>query len=92
MARMKVPVEIDGFALQRVAGGFKVCGTVEVPGIGRVPICKNVSDDALATALKKAREDVQDELRRFTKKGGIRGWFVRYLAPGEKPKGGKADE
>lgn len=79
MTHLKVPVEIGGFKGERTADGWQVCGYVEVPGIGRVPVCKQFSDEEAMNFLKKGVEDVKGEAERFKRRGGFRGWWNRYF-------------
>lgn len=82
--RIKVPIELDGFEVQRVADGWKVCGYVEAPGIGRVPVCKKISDEEATAFFRKAIEDAEEEYSRFKRRGGFRGWWSRYFGGGKK--------
>ena len=77
--RIRVPIEIDGFEVQRVADGWKVCGTVEAPGIGRLPICKKITDEEATAFFRKAIEDAEEEYARYKRRGGFRGWIARYF-------------
>ena len=76
---LKVPVEIEGFEVQRVADGWKVCGWIETPGIGRVPICRTITDDEATGFFRKAIEDAAGEYERYRQRGGFRGWWRRYI-------------
>lgn len=84
--RIKVPVEIDGFQIQRVEGGWKICGFVEAPGIGRIPVCRKISDEDATAFFKKAIGDAEAEYARYKKRGGFRGWWDRFIGA---PKVGK---
>lgn len=77
--RIKVPIEVDGFDVKRTSDGWQICGFVESPGIGRLPICKKISDDEAKAFFKKAIEDAEEEYARYKRRGGLRGWWDRYF-------------
>lgn len=79
MSRLKVPVQVDGFEVKRTAEGFQICGTVEVPGVGRVPICRDISDEEAKRFFRKAFDDAQAEYERFNRRGGLKAWIARYF-------------
>lgn len=82
--RIKVPIELDGFDVQRTSDGWKVCGFVEAPGIGRIPVCKKISDEEATAFFRKAIEDAEEEYSRFKRRGGLRGWWDRTFGGGKK--------
>ena len=60
-------------SVERVPGGFRVCGTVDVDGAGNpipaVPVCVVIRD----SWIKRALLAVRDEAKRFAKK--LAKWF-----------------
>ena len=77
--RIRVPINVDGFEVQRVEGGWKICGYVEAPGIGRLPVCKKITDEEATAFFRKAIEDAEEEYARFKKRGGLKGWWDKYI-------------
>lgn len=67
---------VTGVTVERVKGGFRVCGTVSVPirvnGVDlasdALPFCITVKD----STIKRALMAVRDEWRRFYKR--VRSW------------------
>ena len=75
--RIKVPVEIGGLDANLTKDGLEICGYVEFPGIGRVPICKTITKEQAERFWDRASHDVRAEWARFFRRGGLKGWWDR---------------
>lgn len=82
MANKNQPVGIDGLSFERITGGFKVCGTVEVAGES-MPVCQKVTDAQILAFFRKASQDTKDEIERFIRRGGVRGVYARLIGDEE---------